>query len=480
MSYDNKWAYENCPYIFQKYINEKKDDSIIIVDEIKKAFKDISIQYDFDEYEQLLEGEINRYAKDQTVSKAEFEEILIQWILMFKQKVTSELLSNCLDILYDRYDKKQKEIEDLMRSLNQNNEAEVDKDNFFQFITQLMPIIEVRIVNLDTKKPRSDENVWDDKDEANFLDSLNSIIESNELTTIDVDTSKEVLVEYFKGEEPKYSFVILLNFDNLEEIDPFADLGEEDPFNSQVKQKKNAEKLAEEAIEQEISQAEIEGNTDKVILLKKIKQFYVLKHTADSEREKEGIDLMINRIRKQIAELDANQENNQINYQASVDNNDFKVENVDYEEENQPDLNNDINNSDYEQYPESKQISRKPKGIRDNSPFGMNSNNSKSPNRITRTSINEVEKRLDSEPSETLEDKQNRGIKEIFDFYTRQHLMVGKKATFEQIEYELSNINMGEFMKFCKDFNVPLSKIKWAEVFKKTARNSKDKVIIIK
>jgi len=33
-------------------------------------------------------------------------------------------------------------------------------------------------------------------------------------------------------------------------------------------------------------------------------------------------------------------------------------------------------------------------------------------------------------------------------------------------------INMGEFMKFCKDFEIKLSKQKVAEVFKKCATNS--------
>ena len=59
----------------------------------------------------------------------------------------------------------------------------------------------------------------------------------------------------------------------------------------------------------------------------------------------------------------------------------------------------------------------------------------------------EVERRLE-EPVESLEERRKKGIKEIFDFYTRQHLMIGRKATFEQIQYEMSNMNMGEFMKF--------------------------------
>ena len=33
-------------------------------------------------------------------------------------------------------------------------------------------------------------------------------------------------------------------------------------------------------------------------------------------------------------------------------------------------------------------------------------------------------------------------------------------------------MNMGEFMKFCKDFGINLSKQKCAEVFKKNAKNS--------
>lgn len=86
----------------------------------------------------------------------------------------------------------------------------------------------------------------------------------------------------------------------------------------------------------------------------------------------------------------------------------------------------------------------------------------------------EIEKRLEDEPQESLDEKRKRGIKEIFDFYTRQHLMIGKKATFDQIQYELSNMNMGEFMKFCKDFNIPVSKTRCAEIFKKTAKNSKE------
>ena len=53
-------------------------------------------------------------------------------------------------------------------------------------------------------------------------------------------------------------------------------------------------------------------------------------------------------------------------------------------------------------------------------------------------------------------------------------MLVGSKPTFEQIQKELSFMNMGEFMVFCKDFDFKVPKTKCAEVFKKCATNSKE------
>eukprot|EP01022_Parablepharisma_sp_SALTPOND_P000438 TRINITY_DN1021_c0_g1_i1.p2 TRINITY_DN1021_c0_g1~~TRINITY_DN1021_c0_g1_i1.p2 ORF type:complete len:679 (+),score=80.28 TRINITY_DN1021_c0_g1_i1:12719-14755(+) len=72
------------------------------------------------------------------------------------------------------------------------------------------------------------------------------------------------------------------------------------------------------------------------------------------------------------------------------------------------------------------------------------------------------------------EDNIEKGLKEIFTFYCKQQLLIGKKATFEQLNTVLSNMNLGEFTKFCKDFGIPLPAIKIKEMFKKTARLSKE------
>ena len=49
-------------------------------------------------------------------------------------------------------------------------------------------------------------------------------------------------------------------------------------------------------------------------------------------------------------------------------------------------------------------------------------------------------------------------LQEIFLIYCRQHVMLGKHPTFEDIKKEVRNLNLGEFIKFCTDFAIPLSK----------------------
>lgn len=54
---------------------------------------------------------------------------------------------------------------------------------------------------------------------------------------------------------------------------------------------------------------------------------------------------------------------------------------------------------------------------------------------------------------------------EIFHFYSRQH--IPKNKEFDDLKEIMNEIDLGEFMIFCKDFNIPLSKSKLTEIFKK-------------
>ena len=72
------------------------------------------------------------------------------------------------------------------------------------------------------------------------------------------------------------------------------------------------------------------------------------------------------------------------------------------------------------------------------------------------------------------EEKREKSLKGIFDFYSRQQILVGKNATFDDIKKELDHLNMGEFFRFCFDFAIPIKKEKIIENFKKVSPNHKE------
>jgi hypothetical protein len=49
-----------------------------------------------------------------------------------------------------------------------------------------------------------------------------------------------------------------------------------------------------------------------------------------------------------------------------------------------------------------------------------------------------------------------KGLKEIFHFYSRQH--IPQNRDFDDLNDIMNEIDLGEFTIFCKDFNIPLSK----------------------
>lgn len=74
----------------------------------------------------------------------------------------------------------------------------------------------------------------------------------------------------------------------------------------------------------------------------------------------------------------------------------------------------------------------------------------------------------------TKDEKREKCLKGIFDFYSRQQMLVGKKATFDEIQRELNNMNMGEFLRFILDFGIPIKKDKVVLIFKKISTHSRE------
>ena len=70
------------------------------------------------------------------------------------------------------------------------------------------------------------------------------------------------------------------------------------------------------------------------------------------------------------------------------------------------------------------------------------------------------------------EEKRLNSLKEIFDFYSKQHNYVIKgNGLFSAIEEKKSLINLSEFSKFCSDFSINMERQKLVEIYKKNISN---------
>ena len=70
--------------------------------------------------------------------------------------------------------------------------------------------------------------------------------------------------------------------------------------------------------------------------------------------------------------------------------------------------------------------------------------------------------------STSLENKRERGLREIFAFYSQQHLREGLQ--FGDIYNKKNLLDLGEFLIFCNDFQIPLNKKKVIEIFKRSSK----------
>jgi len=73
--------------------------------------------------------------------------------------------------------------------------------------------------------------------------------------------------------------------------------------------------------------------------------------------------------------------------------------------------------------------------------------------------------------------KRRKALEEIFVFYSRQHMMVGRLPTFGDINRQINRMFLGEFFKFINDFQLnidDLSRRDLTEVFKSSSANFKE------
>jgi len=59
-------------------------------------------------------------------------------------------------------------------------------------------------------------------------------------------------------------------------------------------------------------------------------------------------------------------------------------------------------------------------------------------------------------------------IREIFNFYCRQHNSVGSNGLFSDVEKNMEHLTSSEFYRFCVEFNIPITRKKSIDIYKKS------------
>jgi hypothetical protein len=206
------------------------------------------------------------------------------------------------------------------------------------------------------------------------------------LEEITPNNLENMILTYLKSGNSKYAYAYLPDLDMEEGLDPYADLGDVAPGEDPKKRENITAKYAN--IDEHIEMADNNREYEKMGYLRNIKQMLMLRQYASNNSERDSIDMVIEQTQKKIDELNEQED---------------EREGEEYEAEGE---------EDFDQY---------------------DSQGPKSKYTV---------------PGETLEERREKGLKEIFSHYARSQMMIGRKATFEQIQHEISNLNLGEYMKF--------------------------------
>ena len=104
----------------------------------------------------------------------------------------------------------------------------------------------------------------------------------------------------------------------------------------------------------------------------------------------------------------------------------------------------------------------------------INGINSKENSDIDKNEYKEYSK---PETEKIIIDETELRMRNIFAFYCNQHRANGNCPTFDEINFKTSHMNISEFCKFCKDFNVPIDRDKLMEFFKKKYQDKENNEI---
>ena len=359
---------------------------------------------------------MNELEKDPIREVKYFKSIIYDLVEEFAISNVSTYLAEGMNLVDKAFELYEEDIEKYFLKKKQNEPDSIKVNNMEVILNDIFEICYLRLLNLNNLLPKDDSSVVKPEEEKEYAKVLAGLAESMKLTEINPGNLKDFIHLYLKSGSSKYSFASVPKFDDNEGIDPYADLGDVAP-GEEPRPMSSHVNAGYANIEQLIQEAGDSGDLEKEVLLKRIRQYLQLKEFSQNVSQNEAINLMIEKTQKEIDILEEQ-----------------RLKEKEAEEENLEGEGEDF--AQYEQsQPDHSRISRR---------------------------------------GETLEERRAKGLREIFGYYAKSQMLIGRKATFEQIQHEISNLNLGEYMKFCKDFKIPCNKVKIAEVFKKIAKNSKE------
>lgn len=303
-------------------------------------------------------------AKNQFIILNKFEEKLYEWIEEFRDQSISSYLGEGISIITNAFKEHATEIDKFIKQEADKDSDALNISNLASILPKIFSIIEVRLLCLDHIVPKDDSALIKESEEQEYFSILVKVAQEHGVSDINPDIMKDLILSYLKWGSAKYSFAHLPNFNEGSGLDPYADLGEVAPGESAQLHKTIRELRT--TIENKIEQATEEGNIDKLKILRKIKQLIEIRKHAHRVSEEESIDLMIQDFQKQLDELEP------------------------------PEAEGEENNDG--------------EGEGDN---------------IVRLQIPQLSSRS-SQHRDEIEERRTKGLKEIFDYYAKSQMMIGK------------------------------------------------------
>lgn len=364
---DAHWADTHCVYLFDKYIHNKSDtEEVNIESHISNVFKDLNILFRIDEANSIREKAEKEFKAKPTHPNKIFKEKLYEWIAEFRELSISTHLGEGINLINDGFSQNEDKLDEFIKEVKIKDPSAMNRDKIRHILPKIFEILQIRLLCLDYSIPKDDYAIVKPEQELEYAQVIVKLAEEHKISEINPDNLKNLILSYLKSGPAKYTFAFVPKIDETHGLDPYTELGDVTP--GQGFESMKSIKDLRSSIELKIQEAEEDGYNEKASILKKMKQLLDIKKLAQNKMEEESIDFKLQELQQQLDEL------------------------------------------------ESPYII--PEGE------GEGEGEGEDENVIRLINGNDISKT--SQRGETLEERRTKGLKEIFNYYARSQMLIGK------------------------------------------------------